>query len=82
MGPLADRVWVSDIQLTALTAGIINHSGGNVDEISLSKSAARRNRATARATGAKKVKEIFLCSNGQINFDGKLITEDGSPSGR
>ena len=47
---------------------------GNVDEISLSKSTARRSRATARATGAKKVKENFLCSNGQINFDGNLLT--------
>ena len=48
---------------------------GNVDEISLSESTARRSRATARATGAKKVKENFLCSNGQINFDGILLTD-------
>ena len=77
MGPLADRVGVSDMQLTALTAGMINHSGGNVDEISFSKSTTRRSRATAKATGAKKVKENYLCSNGQINFDGKLLTDLG-----
>ena len=54
MGPLADRMWVSNIQLTALTAGIINQ--WTLDDISISKSTTRRSRATARATGAKKVK--------------------------
>ena len=52
MDPLADRVGVSNMQLTALTAGLINHSGGEVDNISLSKSTTRRSRATAREMGA------------------------------
>ena len=77
MGPLADRVGVSNMQLTALTAGLINHSGGDVDNISLSKSTTRRSRATAREMGAAKVKENFSCKNGQINFDGKLLTDLG-----
>ena len=77
MGPLADRVGVSNMQLTALTAGLINHSGGDVDNISLSKSTTRRSRATAREMGAAKVKENFSCKNGQINFDGKLLPDLG-----
>ena len=77
MGPLADRVGVSDMQLTALTAGMINHSGGDVADISLSKSTTRRIRATAREVGAAKVKKDFSCQNGQINFDGKLLTDLG-----
>ena len=77
MGPLADRVGVSNMQLTALTAGLINHSGGEVDNISLSKSTTRRSRATAREVGAAKVKENFSCKNGQIKFDGKLLTDLG-----
>ena len=77
MGPLADRVGVSDMQLTALTAGMINHSGGDVADISLSKSTTRRRRATAREVGAAKVKKDFSCQNGQINFDGKLLTDLG-----
>ena len=77
MGPLADRVGVSNMQLTALTAGLINHSGGVVDNISLSKSTTWRSRATAREMGAAKVKENFSCKNGQINFDGKLLTDLG-----
>ena len=77
MGPLADRVGVSDMQLTALTAGMINHSGGDVADISLSKSTTRRRRATAREVGAAKVKKDFSCQNSQINFDGKLLTDLG-----
>ena len=63
--------------LTALTAGMINHSGGDVADISLSKSTTRRRRATAREAGAAKVKKDFSCQNGQINFDGKLLTDLG-----
>ena len=75
MGPLADhRVGVSNMQLTA---GLLNHSGGDVDSISLSESTTRRSRATAREVGAAKVKENFSCKNGQINFDGKLLINFG-----
>ena len=48
-----------------------------MDNISLSKSTTRRSRATAREMGAAKVKENFSCKNGQINFDGKLLTDLG-----
>ena len=77
MGPLADRVGVSDMQLTALTAGMINHSECDIADISLSKSTTRRRRATAREVGAAKVKKDVSCQNGQINFDGKLLTDLG-----
>ena len=59
------------------TAGMINHSGGDVADISLSKSTTRRRRATAREVGAAKVKKDFSCQNGQINFDGKLLKDLG-----
>ena len=45
MGPLADRVGVSDMQLTALTAGMINHSGGDVADISLEEDELQRERS-------------------------------------
>ena len=77
MGPLADRVGVSDMQSTALTAGMINHSGGDVADISLSKSTTKRIRATAREVGVAMVKKDRSCQNGQINFDGKLLTDLG-----
>ena len=56
---------------------MINHSGGDVADISLSKYTTRRRRATAREVGAAKVKKDFFCQNGQINFDGKLLTDLG-----
>ena len=59
------------------TAGMINHSGGDVADISLSKYTTRRRQATAREVGAAKVKKDFACQNGQINFDGKLLTDLG-----
>ena len=56
---------------------MINHSIGDVPDISLSKSTTRRRRATAKEVGAAKFKKDFSCQNGQINFDGKLLTDLG-----
>ena len=53
IGPIADRVGLSNMQVSALTAGIVNHCGGDIDDLSLSKSTARRHRATSRAQKAK-----------------------------
>lgn len=76
--PIADRIGISDNQLVALTAGFVNHCGGNIDNIALSKSTARRHRVTARGVGASLVKDNFdRTILGQINFDGKLLKELG-----
>ena len=44
-----------------------------INNISLSKSAARQHRATARKEVATSIKENFTCDVGQINFVGKLL---------
>ena len=60
-------------QLTGLFSAIANHGGREINNISLSKSAARRHRATARKEVATSIKENFTCDVGQINFDGNLL---------
>jgi len=59
--------------MTGIFAAISNHGGGDISNISLSKSTARRHRATARKEVAATIKENFTCDVGQINFDGKLL---------
>ena len=59
--------------MTGIFAAISNHGGGDINNISLSKSTARRHRATARKEVAATIKENFTCDVGQINFDGKLL---------
>ena len=56
-----------------MVAAITNHGGGDIDELSLSKSTARRYRGAARAELSSEIKKTFTCSpTAQINFDGKL----------
>ena len=52
VGPAADRLGLSHQQATAFLSSIINNSGGNLDEIAVSTSTARRSQATARAAGS------------------------------
>ena len=73
VGPAADRLGLSHQQTTAFLSSIINNSGGNLDEIAVSTSTARRSRATARAEGATSIKDSYTFLIGQINFDGKLL---------
>ena len=75
IGPTADRLGVSNNQLTAVCAAITNHGGGNIDNISLSKATCQRSRKVARADAASDIRDNFSCTYGQINFDGKLLAE-------
>ena len=75
LGPTADRVGVSNNQLTVLCAALTDHGGGDIDDISLSKSTCRRSRTTARSEMAADVRKNFSCSFGQISFDGKLLKD-------
>ena len=72
VGPTADRLGLSNNQLTTITAVIANHAGG---ELSLSKSTARRHRASGRRDGAQEVRDNFSLTLGQVNFDGKLLSD-------
>ena len=67
--PVADRLGLSHQQATAFLSSIINNSGGNLDEI------ARRSRATARTEGATSIMDSYTFLIGQINFDGKLLSD-------
>ena len=49
MGPTADRLGLSNNQLTTITAVIANHAGGELDDLSLSNSTARRHRPSGRS---------------------------------
>ena len=60
-------------KLTGLLAAVINNSGGDTGDITLSTSSARLHRAAARKELAVTVREEFSCGVGQINFDGKLM---------
>ena len=60
--------------ITSVVAAITNHGGGDIDDLSLSKSTARRYRGAARAELSSEIKKTFTCSTtAQINFDGKLL---------
>ena len=74
LGPAADRLNLSGSQLTGIVAAITNHSGGNIDNISLSKSTARRHRSKARGESSLSIKSSFTCDVGQVNFDSKLLS--------
>ena len=73
LGPAADRLNLSNNVLTSVVAAVTNHGGGDIQELSLSKSSARRHRASARSEKAITIKRDFVCNPGQINFDGKIL---------
>ena len=77
VGPAADRLGLSNQQVTGVLASIVNHSGGNLDDASISTSTARNSRTTARKEAASYIKKTFSFTCGQINFDGKLLQEFG-----
>ena len=57
---------------------IVNHCGGDIDDISLSKSTARRHRKEARSVAAAKIMDNFECNDVcQVNFDAKLLKDLG-----
>ena len=76
-GTAADRLNLSNNVLTSVVAAVTNHGGGNIEEMCLSKSTARRHRASARLEQAVEIKRDFNCSVGQIIFDGKLLPDLG-----
>ena len=77
VGPTADRLGLSNNQLTAVTAVLTNHGGGDIEDIPLSKSTTRRSRIQARKQKVDDIKESFQCSHAQVNFDGKLLKDLG-----
>ena len=77
IGPAADRLQLSNNVLTSVVAAVTNHSGGDIDELSLSKSTSRRHRSTARKDLSSSIKKNFDAELGQINFDGKLLSNLG-----
>ena len=77
MGSCADRLLLSNTQLTALTASFVNNCGGDIDDISLSTSTTRRHRKAARSTAASSIRQSFSCSLSQISFDGKILPSLG-----
>ena len=77
VGPAADRLCLSNQQVTGVLASIVNHSGGNLDDVSISTSTARNSRTTTRKEAASYIKKTFSFTCGQINFDGKLLQELG-----
>ena len=75
LGPSADRLNLTNNQLTCMVAAFTNHGGGKIDNIALSKSTTRRKRKVARREMAADVRRNFTCNPGQINFDGKLMVD-------
>ena len=73
LGPTADRLNLSGTQLAGIVAAVTNHSGGDINDIALSKSTARRHRCASRSNQASSIKKDFNCDVGQLNFDGKLL---------
>ena len=69
LGPAADRLELSNICYCC--------SDGDIKQLSLSKSTARRHRAAVRSEQAAHIKRDFICNVGQINFDGKLLADLG-----
>ena len=62
MGPAADRLNIPNATLTGLLAAVINNSGGDIGDITLSTSSARLHRAAARKELAVTVREEFSWS--------------------
>ena len=77
VGPAADRLGLSNQQVTGVLASIVNHSGGNLDDVSISTSTARNSRTLARKEAVSYIKKTFSFTCGQIKFDGKLLQEFG-----
>ena len=77
LGPAADRLELSNNVLTSVIVAVTNHGGGDIKQLSLSKSTARRHRAAVRSEQAAHIKRDFICNVGQINFDGKLLADLG-----
>ena len=75
LGPSADRLNLTNNQLTCMVVAFTNHSGGKIDNIALSKSTTRRKRKVARREMAADFRRNFTCNPGQINFDGKLMVD-------
>ena len=76
IGPAADRLNLTSNQVIGTTAALVNNSGGDVDDITLSKSSAIRRQEADKEKASKVIKENFSCNNGcQINFDGKLLKD-------
>ena len=75
-GLAADRLNMTSTHVTGYLASLINNSGGNVDDIVLSKSLCIRQRGKARSQKSQAIKESFECKDTcQINFDGKLMKD-------
>ena len=73
LGPTADRLNLSGTQLAGIVAAVTNHSDGDINDIDLSKSTARRHRCASRSNQASSIKKDFNCDVGQVNFDGKRL---------
>lgn len=72
----ADRLNMTANQVVGFMAAVVNNSGGNVDDIVLSKSSAMRQRTSARTSQSRLIRENFDSSTGcQVNFDGKLMKD-------
>ena len=60
--------------MTCFLTDIVNHCGGDIDDLSLSKSTARRHRKESRHFAANVIKDDFVFEDiCQINFDAKLL---------
>ena len=57
LGPTEDRLNLSGTQLAGIVAAVTNHSGGDINDIALSKSTARRHRCASRSNQASSIKK-------------------------
>ena len=73
VAPVSDRLSLTHNQLTVITAALVNHCGGDIHKIALSKSTSRRSRDSRRRSVVTTIKRNFSCAVGQVNFDGKLL---------
>ena len=67
VAPVSDRLSLTHNQLTVITASLVNHCGGDIHKIALSKSTSRRRSVLTT------IKRNFSCAMGQVNSDGKLL---------
>ena len=75
LGPSSDRLGMTATQVVASVSAVVNHGGGSVEDIVLSKSSAIRARDSARTARSDNIKNSFSCKPGQINFDSKLMKD-------
>ena len=66
---VSDRLSLTHNQLTVITAALVNHCGGDIHKIALSKSTSRRSRDSSRRSVLTTIKRNFSCALGQVNFD-------------